>query len=58
MRSGGQGRGTGGCGIRAQPYSVWNLDAKHPEEKEALRGRFWLRKTWSPIVAYMGRLDE
>ncbi len=39
------------------PYSVWNLDAKY-ENKEALRERFWLRKTWSPIVAYIGRLDE
>jgi starch synthase len=26
--------------------------------KEALRDRFWLRKTSSPLVAYVGRLDE
>jgi hypothetical protein len=28
----------------------------HPG-KERPRERFWLRKTWSPIVAYVGRLD-
>jgi starch synthase len=38
-------------------YSVCDLDAKY-QNKEALRERFWLRKTWSPIVAYIGRLDE
>ena len=35
-------------------YSVWNLDAKY-QNKEALRERFRLRKTWSPIVAYTDR---
>jgi starch synthase len=38
-------------------YSIRNLHRKH-EDKEALRERFWLRKTGSPIVAYVGRLDE
>ena len=38
-------------------YSVSDIDRKY-QNKEALRDRFWLRKTWSPIVAYVGRLDE
>ena len=38
-------------------YSTWDIDRKY-RNKEALRERFWLRKTWSPIVAYVGRLDE
>jgi len=38
-------------------FSGWDLDRKYAN-KEALRERFWLRKTWSPIVAYVGRLDE
>jgi starch synthase len=38
-------------------YTVWDIDRKY-RNKEALRDRFWLRKTWSPVVAYVGRLDE
>jgi len=38
-------------------YSVSDIDRKY-QNKQALRDRFWLRKTWSPIVAYVGRLDE
>ena len=52
-------------------YDVWNpeVDSVIPERyssqtledkranKEGLRERFWLRKTASPIVAYVGRLD-
>jgi starch synthase len=38
-------------------YSADELAGKY-ENKERLRDRFWLRKTWSPIVAYVGRLDE
>lgn len=38
-------------------YSALDIGAKY-ESKERLRERFWLRKTWSPIVAYVGRLDD
>ena len=38
-------------------YSASDIDRKY-ENKQALRDRFWLRNTWSPIVAYAGRLDE
>ena len=38
-------------------YSVADIDRKY-KNKEALRERFWLRQTWSPLVAYVGRLDE
>lgn len=53
-------------------YSMWNpevdpfipvrygvdwLDLKYVN-KQALRERFWLRHTFSPIVAYVGRLDQ
>ncbi len=38
-------------------YSAGNLDAKYAD-KERLRERFSLRDTWSPIVAFVGRLDE
>jgi starch synthase len=38
-------------------YPVWDIDCKY-QDKEALRDRFWLRKTWSPVVAFVGRLDE
>lgn len=38
-------------------YSAFDIAAKY-ENKERLRERFWLRKTWSPIVAYVGRLDD
>jgi starch synthase len=37
-------------------YSDEDLDGKR-ENKERLRDRFWLRKSHSPIVAYVGRLD-
>ena len=33
-------------------YSAGELDGKY-QNKERLRDRFWLRKTWSPIVAYV-----
>ena len=38
-------------------YSDGELRGKY-ENKERLRERFWLRKPWSPIVAFVGRLDE
>jgi starch synthase len=38
-------------------FSAWDLDGKYVN-KEALRERFWLRKEWKPVVAYVGRLDE
>ena len=38
-------------------YSADSVDRKY-ENKEKLRDRLWLRKAWSPIVAYVGRLDE
>ena len=38
-------------------YSLATFDRKY-ENKERLRERFLLRKTWSPVVAYVGRLDE
>ncbi len=38
-------------------YSVGQLDGKY-ENKRRLRERFWLRDAWSPVVAYVGRLDE
>lgn len=37
-------------------YSINNINAKYGN-KEALRDRFWLRKQYKPIVAYVGRLD-
>jgi starch synthase len=37
-------------------YSINNIDAKYGN-KEALRDRFWLRKDYRPIIAYVGRLD-
>lgn len=40
----------------AAKYSAQNLDTKYAN-KEALRDRFWLRKDFKPIVAYVGRLD-
>ncbi len=53
-------------------YEVWNPESdplvparysagtaeRKQADKEALRDRFWLRKTRSPLVAYIGRLDE
>ena len=38
-------------------YSIASIDRKHGD-KAALRDRFWLRQTASPLVAYVGRLDE
>jgi starch synthase len=38
-------------------YSAADSHGKD-ENKERLRDRFWLRKSWSPIVAFVGRLDE
>jgi starch synthase len=38
-------------------YSIDSLEGKY-ENKERLRERFWLRKAWSPVIAYVGRLDE
>lgn len=38
-------------------FSVDNIDPKYGN-KEALRDRFWLRKDYKPIVAYVGRLDQ
>jgi starch synthase len=38
-------------------YSLHNVDHKY-ENRKKLRDRFWLRKKRSPIVAYVGRLDE
>ena len=37
-------------------YGVQCLERKYAN-KEALRERFWLRKDFKPIVAYVGRLD-
>jgi starch synthase len=53
-------------------YDVWNPEtdpflpahystgsvARKRENRAALRDRFWLRRTSSPVVAYVGRLDE
>jgi len=38
-------------------YSIDSIDRKY-ESKRRLRERLWLRDTWSPIVACVGRLDE
>ena len=38
-------------------YGVNNLDGKFPN-KDALRDRLWLRKDYSPLIAYVGRLDS
>jgi starch synthase len=38
-------------------YSIDRLASKQ-ENKEQLRERFWMRKPSSPLVAYVGRLDE
>jgi len=38
-------------------YSIHTLPGKY-ENKERLRDRFWLRRSWSPVVAYVGRLDD
>lgn len=38
-------------------YNADNLDAKY-RNKEALRDRLWLQKSFKPIIAYIGRLDS
>jgi starch synthase len=38
-------------------YDGESLDRKYLN-KEALRDRFWLRKTYAPLIAYIGRLDS
>lgn len=38
-------------------YGIDNLDSKYGN-KDALRDRFWLRKDYKPIIAYVGRLDR
>jgi starch synthase len=38
-------------------YSVGSIERKG-QNTDALRDRFWLRKTRGPVVAYVGRLDE
>jgi starch synthase len=38
-------------------YNVYKLNNKYGN-KEALRDRFWLDKSYKPIVAYVGRLDH
>jgi len=38
-------------------FSAGAIERKQ-RDKEALRERFWLRKTGGPLVAYVGRLDE
>ncbi len=38
-------------------YDVWHLDGKYAN-KDALRDRLMMRKDYSPIVAYIGRLDH
>jgi starch synthase len=40
----------------AHRYGRVSLDRKYAN-KDALRERFWLRKEFKPIVAYVGRLD-
>lgn len=37
-------------------YGVNSVERKYAN-KEALRDRFWLRKDYKPIIAYVGRLD-
>jgi starch synthase len=38
-------------------YGIQNLERKFAN-KEALRERFWLRKEFKPVIAYVGRLDK
>jgi len=38
-------------------YTAQTLDQKYAN-KEALRDRFWLRKEFKPIIAYIGRVDK
>lgn len=65
-------RGKFGGILNGVDYDVWNpaidpfIPAKYDSSsidkkyisKEALRDRFWLRKDYKPIVAYVGRLDD
>lgn len=37
-------------------YDINRIEQKYAN-KEALRARFWLRKDFKPIIAYVGRLD-
>ena len=41
----------------ARRYTIESINLKY-ENKRALRGRFWLRDGFKPIVAYVGRLDS
>lgn len=41
----------------AQPYDVTSIHAKY-ENKKALRQRLFLRERYSPLIAYVGRLDS
>ena len=43
--------------LLAAHYSAGKIENKY-RNTSALRDRFWLRKTHSPVVAYVGRLDE
>jgi starch synthase len=47
---------------QTDPYLPAHYSAENPGGKDAntdaLRDRFWLRKTRGPLVAYVGRLDE
>jgi starch synthase len=38
-------------------YSAGSIEGKR-QNTDALRDRFWLRKTRGPVVAYVGRLDD
>ena len=38
-------------------YTAWTVDQKY-SNKQALRDRLWLRNDFTPIVAYVGRLDQ
>jgi starch synthase len=43
--------------ILPAPYSAGSIERKR-RSADALRDRFWLRKTAGPVVAYVGRLDD
>ena len=38
-------------------YDINTIDDKY-RNKDALRERFWLRKDYKPLIAYVGRLDQ
>ncbi|NBC31651.1 MAG: glycogen synthase GlgA [Alphaproteobacteria bacterium] len=38
-------------------YNIETLDTKYAN-KDALRDRLLMRKTWTPVIAYVGRLDS